>query len=110
VAKLETNLTGGRWHVVVTGRLGAADLRRLERACAPALAQRPPPLDMQLDAVTDVDKSARMFMRRLLESGAALIGASAAAWREWLQRDRDHQDANGPAGGSEVSSSSRGAS
>jgi hypothetical protein len=85
VAKLLKHLSGGRWLVAVDGQLGAADLRRLERACAPALEYRPPPLDLKLDAVTSVDETARMFVRSLLASGAALVGRTAPEWREWLQ-------------------------
>jgi hypothetical protein len=56
--------------VTVSGHLGAADLRRLERACGPALEQRHVALQLDLTAVTGSDPVSNAFVGRLAERGA----------------------------------------
>lgn len=60
----------------IAGHLSAADLRRLERMCAPALEHYPTPLDLLVDRVTGLDEPARLFLVRLAERGAVLVGGS----------------------------------
>jgi hypothetical protein len=80
VASFARRVTKGRWRVAVRGRLRAADLRRLERACAPALEQYPLPLDIDVNAMQGVDEPSRRFVRCLLRRGAALVGDDRAQW------------------------------
>jgi hypothetical protein len=80
VASFARRVTRGRWRVAVRGELRASDLRRLERACAPALEQFPVPLDLEVDTLHAVDEPARRFVVCLLYRGATLVGASRARW------------------------------
>jgi hypothetical protein len=75
---------GGRWHLSISGRLRAADLRRMERACGEALQHRPLPLDLHLDALNGIDLAAALFLHHLLAGGAAIVGRSAADWQARL--------------------------
>jgi hypothetical protein len=63
----------GRYNVVVTGRLGGRDLRRLERACGPALEHQHPPLTVRLATIESIDAPARAFLDRLVGLGAVLL-------------------------------------
>jgi hypothetical protein len=74
VARLRRTRIGERYRIAVSGDLCAADLRRLERACAPALEHRQVPLELRVDRVRSVDEPARAFLERLIERGAALSG------------------------------------
>jgi hypothetical protein len=65
--------TEGRYHVTVTGKLGGRDLRRLERACGPALEQCQPPLTVRLAAVAAIDAPARAYLDRLMQRGAVVL-------------------------------------
>lgn len=76
MAKLARRLADGRWLVTITGHLGAADLLRLERTCAPALDQRPMPLDLEVQHLSGMDESAQLFLRRLQDRGAVLVRRS----------------------------------
>lgn len=62
----------GRYLVTVSGQLRGRDLRRLERACGPALEQEYPPLTVQLAAPVS-DASARRYLERLAERGALVL-------------------------------------
>lgn len=62
--------------MTIAGHLSAADLRRLERTCAPALEHNPTPLDLRVDHLTGLDEPARLFLVRLVERGALLVGRS----------------------------------
>ena len=59
--------------VIVSGRLTSADMRRLERACGPALVSQPPNLELDLHAVTYVDATAQAIVGRIAERGARVI-------------------------------------
>lgn len=63
--------------VTVSGHLRAADLRRLERACGPALEQRYVALQLDLTAVTGSDPVANAFLGRLVERGARIQDRTA---------------------------------
>ena len=58
--------------VVVTGRLGAADMRRLEHACAPELTSEEAHLVVDLLRVTDIDSVADAHLRRIAIRGAVI--------------------------------------
>jgi hypothetical protein len=59
--------------VRIVGRLGAADLRRLETACGPALEKRKLALELNLRKVSAVDESATEFLRQLRARGATVL-------------------------------------
>jgi hypothetical protein len=80
VATFARRVTSGRWRIAVRGELRAGDLRRLERACAPALERFPAPLDLEVDTLQAVDETSRRFVVCLLHRGAALVGASREHW------------------------------
>jgi ABC-type transporter Mla MlaB component len=58
--------------VVVTGRLTAADMGRLEQACSPALVSDPLWLEIDLRGVTHTDSTALAVLQRLVARGAVL--------------------------------------
>jgi hypothetical protein len=92
VARILRRLSDGRWEITISGHLGAADLLRLERPCAPALDRRPLPLDLDLERLIGVDRIARLFLSRLQDRGAALVmnsGEAAVSFRTPEHRARD---------------------
>jgi ABC-type transporter Mla MlaB component len=66
----------------VCGRLRAVDMRRLEQACAPALIEDSPPLDIDLEQVTELDVTAVAMLTRLRRRGARIHGAT------WVEDER----------------------
>jgi hypothetical protein len=73
VARMKIRSAQGRYNVIVTGRLGGRDLRRLERVCGPALEQQHPPLTVRLATVESIDAPARAYLDRLVRVGAVLL-------------------------------------
>ena len=73
MARMRVTSAEGRYHVTVTGSLGGRDLRRLERACGPALEQRLPPVTIRLSARAVIDGSARAYLERLMRRGALVL-------------------------------------
>jgi ABC-type transporter Mla MlaB component len=59
--------------ITLTGPLSVADLRRLEDACAPALASDPLAVELRLRDVTRVDAAAAAFLDRLARRGAVIV-------------------------------------
>lgn len=72
VAILSVRLSNGKRLVTVRGRLTARDLRRLERACGPALEQREVPLELRLSDHGNMDEAAQVFLAGLIRRGAVL--------------------------------------
>jgi len=70
---MKVRSTDGRYCVTVQGCLRARDLRRLERACGPALEHERPPLTVRLESGPDIDESARAYLDRLANRGAVLL-------------------------------------
>jgi anti-anti-sigma regulatory factor len=58
--------------VVIAGRLGAGDMRRLEHACSPALTRSDPDLTVDIRHVTDVDAAAEALLQRFAARGARI--------------------------------------
>jgi hypothetical protein len=58
--------------VVVAGRLGAADIGRLEHACSEGLTSEPAQLVLDLQRVTDIDNVANAHLRRIATRGAII--------------------------------------
>ena len=72
MAILRVRLSNGKRLVTVRGRLAARDLRRLERACGPALEQREVPLELRLSEHGDLDEATQLFLAGLVRRGAVL--------------------------------------
>lgn len=58
--------------ITIHGRLAAAHLKRLERACGPALEQRQLQLEIVLRDGEVQDPAARAYLDRLRQRGAAV--------------------------------------
>jgi hypothetical protein len=58
--------------IVITGRLTAADMGRLEHACAPALVSDRLCLEIDLRGVTHTDATALALLQRMVARGAVL--------------------------------------
>jgi hypothetical protein len=65
--------------VTLEGRLTAADMGRLERACAQELISSTPRLEIDVRRVTYTDDTATAVLRRLVQRGAVLTRSAAAA-------------------------------
>ncbi len=72
VATITVRVGRERRVVTVHGRLEARDLRRLERACGPALEYRELPLELRLLDRGGMDETARVFLAGLVKRGALL--------------------------------------
>jgi hypothetical protein len=72
VASIRVRVRGGKRRVTISGRLAAADLRRLERACGSALEHEEIPLEIRIRDAVAVDDVSRLFLNRLLKRGAVL--------------------------------------
>jgi hypothetical protein len=72
VAHISCAVTGGRYRVIVRGCLHAADLKRLEYVCGPAFEHRSMPLDVHLEAATEIDPAARVYLDRLVARSAVV--------------------------------------
>ena len=72
VASMKVKASDGRYFVTVKGQLRGRDLRRLERACGPALEYQSPPLTVELAAPV-IDAPARRYLERLAERGALVL-------------------------------------
>ena len=73
LAKIRVQSRDCRYRVTLVGRLGAVDLRRLERACGRALEEARPPLTIELRRVTAIDTAARSFLDRLAARGVVVL-------------------------------------
>ena len=75
MATISVGRMGERYSVAVDGRLGASDLKRLERACRFALEHKLVPLEIHLEHVSTMDDAARAYLDRLQARGAHIYGA-----------------------------------
>jgi hypothetical protein len=64
--------SGANTRIRIAGRLTAADMGRLERACAAALIVQPLRLDIDLGRVTEMDATASAVLARLNARGAVI--------------------------------------
>jgi hypothetical protein len=74
VARIRTVHDGAITRVIITGRITAADMGRIEHACAPALLAHPSPLELDLRGVTSADATAVAVLRRIASRGARVDG------------------------------------
>lgn len=72
VASIRVREVSGRRRVIVRGPLAAGDLRRLERACGPALEHRTAHLEVRIRDASVADESSRLFLEGLVRRGAVL--------------------------------------
>jgi len=73
MARMRVTSVKGRYQVTVTGNLGGRDLRRLERACGPALEHQRAPLTVRLASVAAIDQPAKAYLDRLMRRGAVVL-------------------------------------
>jgi hypothetical protein len=72
MARIRVSQQHSTTRVVVAGRLGAADIRRLEHACAPALTSARADLIVDLTSVSDVDGVAAALLGRMANRSAII--------------------------------------
>ena len=77
MARIRTMRKGERTIVVVTGRLTAEDMGRLEHSCSPALTSPALRLEIDLREATHVDETATAVLQRLSGRGAVVTTAAA---------------------------------
>lgn len=70
MARIRALQSGGITRVLISGRLSAADMGRLEHACAPALTSKAVPLELDLARMTDADRTAQALIERMVTRGA----------------------------------------
>jgi hypothetical protein len=78
MARIKTTRNDAGLSVLVTGRLTAFDMGRLEYACAPALVAPWLRLHIDVSGVTYTDPIASAILQRMVERGAVLREGSAA--------------------------------
>ena len=76
MARIRTMLKGENTVVVVTGRLTASDMGRLEHSCSPALTSPALRLEIDMRGVTYVDGTATAVLQRLAARGAVVTTAA----------------------------------
>jgi hypothetical protein len=72
MARMKITRNGENTRIRIAGRLTAADMGRLERACAAALVVHPLRLDIDLGRVTEMDATASAVLARLNARGAVI--------------------------------------
>ena len=72
MARIRAHHRAERTQLTITGALTAADMGRLEHACAAALTRHPMVLDIDLRRVTAIDRTADAVLRHLHERGAQI--------------------------------------
>lgn len=72
MARIRTVIHTSSVLVVVHGRLGAGDMRRLEEACAPALTTARADLIVDVQEATVIDRVAQAHLHRIETRGAVI--------------------------------------
>jgi ABC-type transporter Mla MlaB component len=72
MARITINRTTDNTRIRIAGRLTAADMRRLEHACAAALVVHPLRLRIDVASVTEVDATAAAVLAQLSARGAVI--------------------------------------
>jgi hypothetical protein len=73
MARVTLRSAHGHYWITISGRLTGRDLRRLERACGPALEQPVLPVTIRLADLETIDGPAQAFLNRLACRGAVLL-------------------------------------
>jgi hypothetical protein len=68
---------GDIYHITLSGRLSAGDLKRLERACGATLHQKLLPLELDIRKVSSLDEAAQLYLAKLRARGARIQGTPA---------------------------------
>ena len=76
MARMRVTRTSDNTRIRIDGRLTAADMRRLEHACAPALVVQPLRLHIDVRRVTAMDATAAAVLDRLNARGAVIHSQS----------------------------------
>jgi hypothetical protein len=74
MARISIVRAGDISRITLKGRLGARDLRRLERACGSALQQKLVPLEIDIQQAISIDDSAEVYLEKLRVRGARIRG------------------------------------
>jgi anti-anti-sigma regulatory factor len=72
MARIKINRTTDNTRIRIAGRLTAADMGRLEHACAAALIVHPLRLKIDVGAVTEMDATAAAVLAQLSARGAVI--------------------------------------
>ena len=72
MARIRTVMQTSSVLVLVHGRLGAGDMRRLEEACAPALTTAHADLIVDVQQATVIDRVAQAHLNRIETRGAVI--------------------------------------
>ena len=78
MARIRTVIQTSSVLVLVHGRLGAGDMRRLEGACAPALTTPHADLIVDVQHATTIDRVAQAHLNRMETRGAVIRRPSDA--------------------------------
>ena len=78
MARIRTVIQTSSVLVLVHGRLGAADMRRLEDACAPALTTAHADLIVDVQATTGIDRVAQAHLNRIETRGGIIRRTSGS--------------------------------
>jgi hypothetical protein len=76
MARIRTLKQSTAIRVVIAGRLGAADVGRLEHACSAGLISERAQLVVDLQRVTEIDCVADAHLRRIANRGAIIKRAT----------------------------------
>ena len=77
--------------VRVKGRLTRQDMGRLEHACAPALIDHTPALEVDLADVTGLDETAFALVQRMEQRGVRIIRPTGGAGSELRSGHRSRE-------------------
>ena len=72
MARMRITRTNDNTRIRIAGRLTAADMRRLEHACAAVLVAQPLRLHIDIRGVTEMDATAAAVLARLDARGAVV--------------------------------------
>jgi hypothetical protein len=73
MARIRAVRTPELLRVIVSGRLLSGDMGRLEHACSPALVNDSPRLEVDLAAVTLLDRTASAVVEQIAQRGVRII-------------------------------------
>jgi hypothetical protein len=73
VARIQRFSSRDTTRVKVTGSVSAADMGRLEHACAPALVTHDMDLEIDLRGATSIDRSAAAVLAFMASRGARIL-------------------------------------
>ena len=72
MARIRRQIVPSGVRLIVSGRLTAADVGRLEHACAPALLTQDAAIEIDLSQVSESDEMANLMVNRMAARGARI--------------------------------------